>query len=433
MRLPQPLPTLILSLLLPMLACGCASTGGDIPADPLASPRLAAALEQGYQDSLAGGHQEVRLGREWHGLSADLLSPAAREVVEAILGDGHEVYVVGGLVRDRLLGQPDRGVDLVTSASLADLSRLFGEEWLEPYTLRGVGYASLFHGGEDIQLSFLAPIPEAARGLGGVPSGQPTDKSSRLLHDTYWRDFTVNSVYLDLRTSELVDFHGGLHDLRDRVIRRVCPGEVPMTSEQVIRALRMVTIPGTRLDPSLEAQLRAVGRSPRLDPYGVAVQLPLLLGRGSTVEGLRALQEYGLMAAVLPPLDRELGKGRTAAYLKAVAEGIDAHYAAERYTSPALLMAALLSPAVEARATRLGAEAAIRAALREEARAFDFAVGGYGDEVGRLLGLSHRLLSGKAPAAGDRGQRLEGALAIARAWAQVNPRARRALGRLANP
>src|SRR5207247_19630 len=158
---------------------------------------------------------EVRVPRGQHDLTRDAISPATAKVCAALRDAGFSGYVVGGAVRDLLLGITPKDFDVATDARPEQVRPLFRRAIIIGRRFRLV---HVMLGPETIEVStFRAADPETAE----------KDEHGRVLRDNVFgtqeedarrRDFTVNALYFDPQTEEVVDFHGGLADLKKRVL-----------------------------------------------------------------------------------------------------------------------------------------------------------------------------------------------------------------------
>src|SRR5436309_8262478 len=157
---------------------------------------------------------EVRVPRGQHALTRDAISPATAKVCAALRDAGFSGYVVGGAVRDLLLGITPKDFDVATDARPEQVRPLFRRAIIIGRRFRLV---HVMLGPETVEVStFRAATPEA--GSEGE-SGHLRDEHGRVLRDNVFgnqeedairRDFTVNALFFDPATEEVVDFHGGL-------------------------------------------------------------------------------------------------------------------------------------------------------------------------------------------------------------------------------
>jgi len=233
----------------------------------------------------------------------------AFEILREIKAHGRLAVVVGGTVRDLLLGRPLTDVDLATDMPLAELSSLF-----KTYA---VGRSEEFEtvvitrGGHAFEISRFR--------RGGQPPGQPVaaqpgEGFDPLLEDTAHRDFTVNALLLGL-DGAIIDLQGGLADLRNRVVRCVGAPEGRFAEDpaRIVRAVRFAACLGFTIEPETAA---AIAReAPRVN--GVAgerigkeiVKMASQPG-AALAKAIVLMDEFGLLAALLPEVGRLRGLPR---------------------------------------------------------------------------------------------------------------------------
>jgi poly(A) polymerase len=284
----------------------------------------------------------VRVPRNKHGVTREALSPAAAKVCAVLREAGFAAYVVGGAVRDLLLGIVPKDFDIATDARPEQIKPLFRRALIIGRRFRLV---HVMIGGETIEVStFRAADPETAE----------KDEHGRVLRDNVFgtqaedarrRDFTVNALYFDPATEELVDFHGGLADLKKRVLR-VIGDPATRYREDPVRMLRAVRL-GAKLGLTLDAATRQPIRSmaplmERVPPARLFDEMLKLLLSGHASACLRQLREVGLHKGLLPLLDVILEQPLGERFVTLALAQTDERVLAERPVSPAFLFAALL-------------------------------------------------------------------------------------------
>src|SRR5258707_11414693 len=197
-----------------------------------------------------------RVPRERPGLPREAISPAAAKVCTVLRHAGFSAYLVGGAVGALLLGIEPKDFDIATDARPEQIKPLFRRALIIGRRFRLV---HVMLGPETVEVStFRAADPDTAE----------KDEHGRVLRDNVFgtqqedarrRDFTVNALYFDPTTEEVVDFHGGLADLKKRVLRVI--GE-PVTRyrEDPVRMLRAVRL-AAKLGLTLASATRAPIRS----------------------------------------------------------------------------------------------------------------------------------------------------------------------------
>ncbi len=284
----------------------------------------------------------LRLPREKHGLSRDAISPAAAKVCALLREGGFAAYVVGGAVRDLLLGIAPKDFDIATDARPEQVKPLFRRALIIGRRFRLV---HVMLGPETVEVStFRAADPDTAE----------KDEHGRVLRDNVFgsqeedarrRDFTVNALYFDPISQEVVDFHGGLADLKKRLLRVIGDPETRYREDPIrmLRAVRLAAKLGLRLDAATREPIREL--APLLDsvpPARLFDEMLKLLLSGHASACLRQLREVGLHKGVLPLLDVILEQPLGERFVTLALAQTDERVLAGRPVSPAFLFAALI-------------------------------------------------------------------------------------------
>src|SRR5437762_12689242 len=209
------------------------------------------------------------ISREEHTLSRRDIDPDALKVLYRLRQGNHIAYLVGGSVRDLLLGRRPKDFDIGTSAHPYQVKKLFRNCWIIG---RRVRLAHVKFGQKVIEVATfrrqLAPGEEVVQD--GVPAPDPsTPEGEHLIHhdntfgtpeeDAFRRDFTINALVYDIATFTIIVYVGGLDDLRSGIVRLIGDPAVRLR-EDLVRMLRAVAL-AARLDftiePSLLASIRA--------------------------------------------------------------------------------------------------------------------------------------------------------------------------------
>ncbi|HEX6317362.1 MAG TPA: polynucleotide adenylyltransferase PcnB [Burkholderiales bacterium] len=284
----------------------------------------------------------LRVPRERHGLSRAALSPAAAKVCAALREAGFSSYVVGGAVRDLLLGIAPKDFDVATDARPEQIKPLFRRALIIGRRFRLV---HVLMGPETVEVStFRAADTETAE----------KDEHGRVLRDNVFgtieedarrRDFTVNALYFDPATEEVVDFHGGLADLKKRTLRVIGEPEARYREDPVrmLRAVRLAAKLGLRLDAATRAPIRDMAPlMDRVPPARLFDEMLKLLLSGHASACLRQLRDVGLHKGLLPLLDVILEQPLGERFVTLALAQTDERVLADRPVSPAFLFAALL-------------------------------------------------------------------------------------------
>ncbi|MCD6041790.1 MAG: poly(A) polymerase [Burkholderiales bacterium] len=283
-----------------------------------------------------------RVPREKHGLARDRISPAAAKICTVLREAGFSAYVVGGAVRDLLLGITPKDFDIATDARPEEIKPLFRRALIIGRRFRLV---HVMMGAETVEVSTF-------RSADGDVSDK--DEHGRVLRDNVFgtqegdarrRDFTVNALYYDPATEEVIDFHGGLSDLKKRTMRVIGDPETRYREDPVrmLRGVRLAAKLGLTLDAETREPIRELAPlMERVPPARLFDEMLKLLLSGHASACLRQLREVGLHKGLLPLLDVILEQPLGERFVTLALAQTDDRVLTGRPVSPAFLFAALL-------------------------------------------------------------------------------------------
>jgi poly(A) polymerase len=236
-----------------------------------------------------------------------LLHRDAKRAVQRLQAHGHEAYFVGGCVRDLLIGRRPKDFDVATSARPSEIRRLFRN-------CRIIGrrfkLAHIFYGDHIIETATFR----------AAPGDQPTDDDDLLIvddneygtahSDAKRRDFTVNALFLDPSSHEILDYVGGLADLDKRSLRTIGDPEVRL-AEDPVRILRAVKF-ATRLDleiddPTWDAMCDVAPDLDKAAAPRVLEEIFRLARSGVATAAFQMLRDVGALDVLVPILEQYLG------------------------------------------------------------------------------------------------------------------------------
>ena len=298
-----------------------------------------------------------RLPQSRHGITRSSISAGALKVCDMLANHGHAAYVVGGAVRDLVLGIHPKDFDIATDARPEQIKPLFRRALLIGRRFRLV---HVMLGPETLEVSTFraADSPASAeQEYARAPAREHTrvlDEHGRVLRDNVFgtmeedarrRDFTVNALYYDCRSGEIIDFHGGLADLKRRTMRIIGDPETRFREDPVrmLRAVRLGAKLGLSIDHSTRAPIKRL--APLLEhvpPPRLFEEMLKLLLSGHASAALRQLRTEGLHKGMLPLLDVILDQPLGERFVTLALAQTDERVLAERPVSPAFLFAALL-------------------------------------------------------------------------------------------
>lgn len=218
-----------------------------------------------------------------------------RVIVERLGSQGFSAHVVGGAVRDLLLGRSPRDFDMVSDARPEQVKRLFGNARIIGRRFRLV---HLKYPDMTVELStFRAAAPRTKGGMIVRDNIYGTPEE-----DAFRRDFTINALAYDTEANEVIDYVGGLADLEARTIRTITPPHVSLR-EDPVRMLRVVRFM-VRLEFEVEPELeRVMRRMPhyllKVKRHRLSEETQRFLTRGSSAAIFGSLARFGLLVPML--------------------------------------------------------------------------------------------------------------------------------------
>jgi len=253
------------------------------------------------------GAQEPRIyGPEEHGIPSEAMDPDAVKVVRRLRQGGYIAYIVGGAIRDLLLGIPPKDFDVATDAPPEAVRKLFRNSRMIGKRFRIVHVyfrpkkiieVSTFR--KDPQWSDEEEIPiEAANNQWGTPA-----------EDAFRRDLTINAFFFDPLENKLIDYVGGMEDLRRRRIRLIGNPDLRL-KEDPVRALRIIRHSArtrfTIAEETWEGVLRYRGLIRSCNIHRVRQELVREFQEGALRNSLKLLLRSGLLHELLPDLENFL-------------------------------------------------------------------------------------------------------------------------------
>jgi poly(A) polymerase len=284
---------------------------------------------------------------EQHGIRRSSIHPCALKVTRTLKEGGFAAFVVGGAVRDLLLGGEPKDFDVATNASPEEVRRLFRRARLIG---RRFQIVHVYCGPDTIEVTtFRAHTTQSDE-----EDARVTAEDGMLLRDNVFgsqhedaarRDFTVNALYYDPEKEEIWDYHDGVGDAHKKVLRMI--GD-PTTRyrEDPVRMLR-----ATRFAAKLDFHIAPDTRAPiaslapmleRIPPARLFDEMMKLLLSGHSERGLRQLRAEGLHHGILPMLDSILDDPKRQHFLHAALHDTDERVRQGQSASPAFMLACLL-------------------------------------------------------------------------------------------
>ena len=295
------------------------------------------------------------IGFEQHGLSINLFSRNAVSVTARLQEAGYQAFLVGGCVRDALLGEHPKDFDVATNATPEQVRNIFRNSRIIGRRFRLV---HVLFGREMVEVATFRSNHTAR----DAASGRAVqDSSGRILRDNVYgtleedalrRDFTINALYYDPSNRVIHDFTDGVADLKKRTLRLIGDPETRYQEDPVrmLRAIRFAAKLKVRLPEATAAPIHRMAHMladiPAARLYEEVLKVFL---NGSAEDSFVLLQEYNLFAPLFPLSAREIQEedGDYCINLVRIAlRNTDTRLAQGKTITPAFLFAALLWPAL---------------------------------------------------------------------------------------
>jgi poly(A) polymerase len=323
---------------------------------------------------LGGGTAKPRFGKrqeigpQEHHIDPTLVDERARNVVHTLKEAGFEAYIVGGAVRDLLLGLRPKDFDVATDATPEQVKGLFrrafiiGRRFRIVHVVYGRGREH-----EVIEVStFRAYMDNAA--AEAVAGNEKTsrselagmkhavDASGRVLRDNVWgpqdedatrRDFTINAMYYDPETQTVVDYHGGIKDAGKKLLRMIGDPATRYREDpvRIIRAVRFgakLSPLGFKLEPKTGAALKpALPLLADVPQSRLFDEMLKLLQTGHSVATIEQLRALGLATGIYPLLDLVVERADQP-LVRAALLDTDRRVSEDKPVAPSFLLACVL-------------------------------------------------------------------------------------------
>lgn len=294
------------------------------------SPKAAAPVADLALGSAPAGRR-VEVPKSEHGIDPKLVDERAVKVVSTLADAGFEAYVVGGAVRDLLVGLRPKDFDVATDATPEQVKGLFRRAFIIGRRFRIV-HVVFGRGRQDRGLSEVIEVSTframvdagAAEQVAGNEKTSKTemagrshvvDAEGRVLRDNVWgpqiddaarRDFTVNAMYYDPVREIVVDYHGGIADVKKKLLRMIGDPVARYREDpvRIIRVVRFAAKLGFEIEPKTREPIREmVALLDNVPASRTFDEMIKLLQTGHALASIEELRKQGLHRGVFPVLD----------------------------------------------------------------------------------------------------------------------------------
>ena len=291
------------------------------------------------------------VARDAHGISRKDISPNALRVLYRLREGGFAAYLVGGAVRDLLIGGHPKDFDVATDATPEQVRSLFRNCRLIGRRFR---LAHVVYGREIIEVATFRANEDdgsGSREMGDEGRIHRDNVYGTIEDDAVRRDFTANALYYAIEDFSVRDYVGGFEDVQARVLRLIGDPESRYREDPVrmLRAVRLSSKLGFSIEPaSAEPIPRLAGLLSGAAPARLFDECLKMFMAGHAETSFLSLEDNGLLPALFPETARALATNSSGALRTTVLQALrstDLRVAEDKAVTPAFLFAALLWPA----------------------------------------------------------------------------------------
>jgi poly(A) polymerase len=342
--------------------------------DKLLGKSARAARPEAAAQGAAASGKRIEVPKSEHGIDPKLVDERAVKVVSTLADAGFEAYIVGGAVRDLLVGLRPKDFDVATNATPEQVKGLFRRAFIIGRRFRIV-HVVFGRGRQERGLSEVIEVstframvdPVAAEQVAGhektsrselAGKSHVVDAEGRVLRDNVWgpqiddaarRDFTINAMYYDPVREIVVDYHGGIKDVKKKLLRMI-GDPAARYREDPVRIIRVVRF-AAKLGFEIEAKTRAPIKEmaallDNVPPSRTFDEMIKLLQTGHALASIEELKKQGLHRGVFPVIDVALDEahrhdGREKFVQLALAD-TDRRVGEDKPVAPSFMLACML-------------------------------------------------------------------------------------------
>ncbi|XP_010538159.1 PREDICTED: uncharacterized protein LOC104812601 isoform X2 [Tarenaya hassleriana] len=276
--------------------CGC--VGAVASPSKTVKPRK----EQNHGKSREKSSPWKKLDANGLGIRKSMIPESARMVLNKLKKKGFQVYLVGGCVRDLILDRIPKDFDIITTAELKQVRKVF------PSCLIVGKRFPICHVHVDDTIVEVSSFSTSAKSSKGFKNCLKRPPGCNEIDYARWRnciqrDFTINGLMFDPSENVVYDYIGGVEDIRNSQVKTVCPARLSFVedSARILRAIRIAARLGFGFTKDVAVSLKELSSSLlRLDKTRVLMEMNYMMAYGSAEASLRLLWRFGLLEVLLP-------------------------------------------------------------------------------------------------------------------------------------
>ena len=248
------------------------------------------------------------IARPDHPISRQDVDKDTLRILYRLKDSDFDAYLVGGAVRDLLMGRTPKDFDVATDARPRELRRLFKNS-------REVGrrfrLVHIFFGPKNVEVATLRSEAEPSEAAGDLYVDDDNQWGT-LESDAFRRDFTINALYYDIRGFAIVDYVGGVEDIHAGLVRTIGDPRLRFQEDPVrmLRGIKFAARFGFRLEEQTEKALAELhGDVLKANRHRVTEEFFRILTQANRADGLRLMAKFGILADLYPDWIQAIGAG----------------------------------------------------------------------------------------------------------------------------
>ena len=281
-----------------------------------------------------------------HHIKNNQLDKEAISIISRLIDAGYEAYIVGGFIRDSLIGVKSKDCDVATNATPEEIKEVIpktriigkrfkivharvGKKLIEISTFRSSGKKNIKKSNKGILLR--------------------DNNYGSIEDDAFRRDFTINSLYMDTKKMEIIDFVGGFRDLQSGMLKSIGESSKRFTEDpvRIIRAIRFKSKLGFKLDNNLEKGIYRYSHLLNEVPSGRKYEeLLKMFLTGNAFSIMTELQNYKITEYLLPLTKNFLEGKKDRRFILNALKDSDKRFHQNKTLTPSFLFAVMLWPAL---------------------------------------------------------------------------------------
>jgi poly(A) polymerase len=233
-----------------------------------------------------------------HNIVAGDVDKEAAYICSRLRSEGYETYIVGGAVRDLMLGYKPKDFDIASAASPSQIKRVFRNSRVIGRRFRLV---HVFFGNKIYELATFRSVKDGADG----------NTFGSIEEDVLRRDFSLNALFYDTERELVIDYVGGVDDIRKRIIHPIIPLDIIFRDDPVrmIRAVKYAAMTGFEIPPKLQNRIKTDrGLLEDISPSRLTEEIVKILNSSCPYNIVAALDSFGLYQYLQPNASRMMAR-----------------------------------------------------------------------------------------------------------------------------